>query len=162
MVSSSKSDDKARCRLCKKDKLYSMGIQALFIHFNGKKHERNDVEVKSFFIQNEPKLILARQLKLLLHVTFRNHLNHFLYIANLVPHRYKPALNLLLQTEKTKAEILWALKLITAGYWNKRFSDNVTTMFPDSKIINSFQMGLTKLKYTTNFRIAHYFKSLLL
>lgn len=100
MVSSSKSDDKARCRLCKRDKLYSMRIQTLFIHFNGKKHERNDVKVKSFFIQNEPRLILARQLKLTLHVTFRNHLNHFLYIVNLVPHRCKPALNLLLQTEK--------------------------------------------------------------
>ena len=35
-------------------------------------------------------------------------------------------------------------------------------MFPDSEIAKSFQLGLTKIKYLTNFGIAPYHKSVLL
>ena len=46
----SNSDDKARCRLCKKDiELSNMGRRKLLSHYNGKKQIGNDMKVKSFF-----------------------------------------------------------------------------------------------------------------
>ena len=66
-------------------------------------------------------------------------------------------------SEKTKAEILWALKSIAAGYSNSCSDNGVLfqTMFSNSKIVKSFQLGPTKLKYLTTFGIAFHFKSLL-
>ena len=113
--------------------------------------------------QRELKLILAMQLKLTLHVTLRNHLNRF-YSK---PYSSKNQNNLELvvtNSEKTKAEIIWAIKSITAGNSNKSCSDNdvlFQIIFSDSKIVKSFQLLPTKLKYLINFEIAPYFKSLL-
>ena len=67
--------------------------------------------------------------------------------------------------EHSKAEILWTLKSLSAGYSNNSCSDNAGLfqhMFPDSEIAKSFQVGPSKIKYLTNFDVAPYYKSALL
>ena len=68
-------------------------------------------------------------------------------------------------SEKTKAEILWALNCVTSGYSNNSCSDLNSlfqVMFPDSEIAKLFQLGPDKIRYMVNFGIAPYFKSLLM
>ena len=65
---------------------------------------------------------------------------------------------------RQKSEIIWTLKFVCSGYSNSSSSDinNVfSTMFPDSKIAQNFQLGPDKLKYICNFGIAPYFKDVL-
>ena len=65
---------------------------------------------------------------------------------------------------RRKSEIIWALKSVRSGYSNNSSSDInkvFSTMFPDSKIAQNFQLGPDKLKYICNFGIAPYFKGVL-
>ena len=65
---------------------------------------------------------------------------------------------------RRKSEIIWALKSVRSGYSNNSSSDInkvFSTMFPDSKIAQNFQLGPDKLKYICNFGIAPYFKDVL-
>ena len=49
-LTSCKSDEKAKCKICKKYiELSKTGRQVLISHCNGKKHKENDVKIKSFF-----------------------------------------------------------------------------------------------------------------
>ena len=57
---------------------------------------------------------------------------------------------MLKDSEKQKAEIVWALKSVWSGYSNNLCADIsqiITCMFPDSKIAKSFELGASKLKY---------------
>ena len=57
-------------------------------------------------------------------------------------------------SEKTKAEILWALNCVTSGYSNNSCSDLNSlfqVMFPDSEIAKLFQLGPDKIRYMVNF-----------
>ena len=71
---------------------------------------------------------------------------------------------MLKDSQKQKAEIVWALKSVLSGYSNNSCADIskiFTCMFPDSKIAKSFELGATKLKYVINFGIAPYFRDIL-
>ena len=76
------------------------------------------------------------------------------------------SIELVINTSKySKAEILWTLKSISAGYSNNSCSNNAGPfqhMFQASEIAKSFQLGPTKIKYLTNFCIASYYESALL
>ena len=65
---------------------------------------------------------------------------------------------------RRKSEIICALKSACRGYSDNSSSDinNIfSTMFPDSKIAQDFQLGPDKLKYICKFKIAPYFKDVL-
>ena len=65
---------------------------------------------------------------------------------------------------RLKSEIIWALRSECSGYSYNSSSDInkvFSTMFPDSKIVQNFQLGPDKLKYICNFGIAPYFKDVL-
>ena len=66
--------------------------------------------------------------------------------------------------EKTKSEIIWALKCITSGYSNNSCSDMnelFQSMFLNSTIAKSFQLGADEIRYITNYDTALYFKGFL-
>ena len=70
-----------------------------------------------------------------------------------------------INTLKTKAEILWALKIVGSHY-SFNLSQNINElfqqMFPDSEIANTVKLGKTKMSYTVNYGLAPYFKDQLL
>ena len=71
---------------------------------------------------------------------------------------------MLKDSQKQKAEIVWALQSVLSGYSNNSCADIsiiFTCMFPDIKIAKSFELGATKLKYFINFGIAPYFRDTL-
>ena len=161
----SKSEDKARCRPSKKDnELSNMGRQALLSHCNEKKHKKNGMKVKSFFHPRRTKANPSKAVETDTACGTSESSESFL--AHSKPCYSKMQANLELvvaDPEKTKAEILWALKSIAAGYSNSCSDTGVLfqTMFLISKIVKSFHLGPTKLKYLTTFGIALHFKSLL-
>ena len=64
-------------------------------------------------------------------------------------------------SEVVKAEIVWTLFSVVRGFSNNSTKDihsTFETMFPDSIISSSFQLGPDKLKYMTNWGIAPYVK----
>ena len=68
------------------------------------------------------------------------------------------------ESQKQKAEIVWALKLVLGSYFNKSCADiskMFTCIFPDRKIAKSFERGGTKLKYVITFVSALYFRGIL-
>ena len=86
-----KSEEKARCRICKKDiELSNMARQALISYCNGKKHKESDVKIESFFqpvnksldnpvkvSENETELV---NLNKLIHPKPKRHLKLYLQI----------------------------------------------------------------------------------
>ena len=64
-------------------------------------------------------------------------------------------------SEVVKAEIVWTLFTVARGFPNNSAKDihsTFETMFPDSAIASSFQLGPDKLKHMTNWGIAPYVK----
>ena len=150
-IKPSKRENQANCKLCRKDiELSNMGRQSLVSHALGKKHKELDLKVKSFF---KPKVIKAKDITVIApeeeSSSSQTQSTLELTVTN---------------SEKTKDEIIWAIKTVTAGYSNNssaQISSVFQNMFPDSKIARSFQLGPDKLRYMVNFGIAPYFKSLL-
>ena len=66
-------------------------------------------------------------------------------------------------SERWKFEIIWALKYVCIGYSNITSSDIkvFSTIFPDSNVAQSSELGPDKLKYIHNFRVAPHFKDVL-
>ena len=150
----------ARCKLCKKDiELSNMGRQALLSLCSGKKHKDADVKVKVFFQprkQKEKDQSKFSQLESEKTDTDKEPCSS----------KTQASIELVVKnSESSKAEILWTLESISAGYSNNSCTDIAglfQQMFPDSHITKSVQLGPTKLKYLTNFGIAPHFKSILL
>ena len=64
-------------------------------------------------------------------------------------------------SEVVKGEIVWTLFSVARGFSNNSAKDihsMFETMFPDSAVASSFQLGLDKFKYMTNWGIAPYVK----
>ena len=63
----------------------------------------------------------------------------------------QPSIEVMLKdSQKQKAEIVWALRSVLSGYSNNSCADIskiFACMFPDSKIAKSFEHGATKFKY---------------
>ena len=67
-------------------------------------------------------------------------------------------------SDKLKAEMIWALKSVYSGYSynsSKGMSSLFHTMFPDSKIAKDMTIGADKIQYVINFGIAPIFRSML-
>ena len=143
-----------------------MAKKALLSHAAGKKHNERDIKIKTFFIPVNQKKIANKNTE------FKSAENDNGSSSNSSTHvvdqsskLVQPTLELVTtNSDKTKAEIIWALKCIESGYSDNSNNDmNVVfkCMLPDSKIASSFQMGPDKLHYYVTFGLAPYFKSLL-
>ena len=139
-------EKQGRCRLCKKDfKLSNMVKKALLSHAPGKKHNERDIKIKTFFIPVNQKKIANKNTE------FKSAENDNGSSSNSSTHvvdqsskLVQPTLELVTtNSDKTKVEIIWALKCIESGYSDNSNNDmNVVfeCMFPDSKITSCFQM----------------------
>ena len=117
----SKAADKkqARCGLCKKDfELFNMDKKALLSHADGKKHSERDVKIKTFFKPANQKKIANNNTE------FKSAENDNGSSSNSSTHvvdqsskLVQPTLELVTtNSDKTKVEIIWALKCIESGY----------------------------------------------
>ena len=69
-----------------------------------------------------------------------------------------------ISSETVKAEIRWVLKSVISGYSNNssaNLNNLFSCMFPDSQLAKSFKLGADKMRYSINFGLAPFFKSLL-
>ena len=141
------SNNEARCEICHKTfKLSNMERQALVGHANSKKHKDILERRQSFFKPRETAMHNAQQEK--------TPSNDNVQMVDLTMH----------ELARRKAEIVWSLKSVFSGFSNNSASNInqvFAAMFPDSKIAKSFQIGLDKLKYICNFRLAPFFKTIL-
>ena len=124
-----------------------------------KRNKENDVKIKSLF---QPVITsLANPVKVSENETVRVGV-----VEQLTLSKTRATLELLVtNSEKTRAEILWALNSVSLGYSNNSHSNNsklLRSMFFDIKTAKTFQIGLNKRRYFVNFRIAPYFKSILI
>lgn len=154
----------ARCKLCKKTfELSNMGVNSLRSHASGKKHKSFDMKIKSFFKPAGEKKVNNENIKI---NPAQNNMNSPSDIGSDSLEKIQSTLEVVVtNSNKIKAEIVWALKCIHSGYSdnsNNDMNDILKSMFPDSKIADSFEMGPDKLHYYVNFGIAPYFKSLLI
>ena len=72
--------------------------------------------------------------------------------------------NFAINSETVKAEIRWLLKSVISGYSNNssaNLNNLFLCMFPDSQLAKSFKLGPDKMRYSINFGVAPFFKSLL-
>ena len=161
----SKASDKkqARSRLCKKYlELSDMCKKSLLSHAAGKKHNERNINIKTYqkiFSNNNTEFKSAEN-------DNGSSSNSSTHIVDQSSKLVQPTLKLVTtNSDKTKPEIIWALKCIESGYSDNSNNDmNVAfkCMFPDSKIASSFQMGPDKLHYYVTFGLAPYFKSILI
>ena len=71
--------------------------------------------------------------------------------------------NFVVSSETVKAEIRWVLKSVISGYSNNssaNLNNLFSCMFPDSQLAKSFKLGADKMRYSINFGLAPFFKSL--
>ena len=116
----SKTADKkqARCRLCKTDfELSNMGKKALLCHAASKKHSERDMKIKTFFkIANQKKIANNN-------TGFKSAENDngsssisSMHVVDQFGKLVQPTLELVnTNSDKTIAEITWALKFIESG-----------------------------------------------
>ena len=140
------SNNEARCKICHKTlKLSNMGRQALAGHANSKKHKDILDHRQSFFKPREMTMHNIQQEK--------TPSNDNVEMVDLTMH----------DLARRKAEIVWSLKSVCSGFSNNSASNinqGFASMFPDSKIAKSFQVGPDKLKYICNFGLAPFFKTI--
>lgn len=167
----------ASCTVCKKDlQLYTMGEAALSSHVKGKKHQdlmrrlQNPGSLfEDFFPQTSDSSrstatftpsssSVARVCKLESAGEVSIGDPSLLFPGSSNEHQsncFNPSL---------KAEICWAIKVVTSHYSYKScedVGDLFRAMFPDSAIANQFSCGENKAAYLTVFGIAPYFSSLM-
>ena len=130
-----------------------MGIQALKSHEKGKKHISVVSNMSCFF-----KSSSAKDPPVSVEVSTSK--------VNDSSSSKQQTLELnLLSSEKISAKITWALHCCLNGISNNSNQDTSNlfqTMFPDSKIAKSFQMGPNKIGYSITHGLAPYFEGLLI
>ena len=165
---SARQNDKAKCKLCKKEfELSNMGRQALISHASGMKHKDIDKKIKAFFQPTKKIVENKENSSSSIDIECEGKYDDSSSKAKASSSsKVQATIELVINNaEHTKAEILWLLKSTSAGYSNNSCVNNAElfrSMFPDSKIAQSFKLGSTKLKHLTNFGIAPHYKSVLL
>ena len=135
-----------------------MGRQALVSYANGKSHNKHFDGKQFFFKPKNSEQLKACSSGSQNNTPIEMEKDNEPTVVN------QRSIELMLKdSQKQKAEIVWAFKSILSGYSNNSCTDIskiFTCMFPDSKIIKSFELGAIKLKYVINFGIAPYFRGL--
>ena len=151
----------ARCRICCKTfKLSNMGRQALVSHASGKCHKTH-FDRKQIFFKPKPARAAKPQSTNSSNVDSASTSSK----SDTIIVNNEPRIDLMLQSsQKQKADIVWAIKVVCSSYSNNScfdVSQVFKCMFPDSEIAKSFELGADKLKYVINFGLAPYFKDML-
>ena len=148
---------KARCKVCAKDKSIELhGITVLFCHADGNKHKEKlpkDTPI-SFFKRTE----LSSSTSTLLN-------NDAGDSSEASSSKQTTIYTCTNKQLVTRAEIIWALDVVMSKYLfnsSSNKSDLFTTMFPNSRIGNTFSCGKTKCGFILKFRMAPYFVELLI
>ena len=148
---------KARSKVCAKDISIELhGITVLFCHADGNKHKEKlpkDTPI-SFFKRTE----LSSSTSTLLN----NDAGDSSEASSSKQTTIRTCTNKQLVT---RAEIIWALDVVMSKYLfnsSSNKSDLFTTMFPNSRIGNTFSCGKTKCGFILKFRMAPYFVELLI
>ena len=137
----SKAADKkqARCRLCKIDfELSNIGKKALLSHA-GTKYSERDTKRKTFFKSANQKKIATNNTECKSAENDNdgssNSSTHVVYQSSKL---VQPTLELVTtNSDKTKAEIIWALKCVESGYSDNSNNDVnavLKCIFPDQKL----------------------------
>ncbi|XP_066934412.1 uncharacterized protein [Clytia hemisphaerica] len=150
-IARSSVNTQARCKRCHKTfELSNMGVRALRSHASGKKHKEITQKVSSFF--------KTRPVKESSHEQQSKEDNE----------RTKKAQtsieSTLTSADVTKAEIRWALDGILKGNSNNQnanISPLLNACFPGHETIKLFTLGADKLRYSCNYGLAPYFRSIL-
>ena len=143
----------ARCKHCKKSfNLSNMGRQALVSHGTGQKHQ-NIIESISVFSKEN-------------HINVNTNLSSVFSSNSMksVTNTQSKVSNFAISLEAFKAEIRWVLKSVISGYSNNssaNLNNLFSCMFPDSQLAKSFKLGADKMRYSIDFGLAPFFKSLL-
>ena len=148
---------KARSKVCAKDISIELhGITVLFCHADGNKHKEKlpkDTPI-SFFKRTE----LSSSTPTLLSNDAGN--------SSEALSSKQTTISVCTNKQLvTKAEIIWALDVVMSKYLfnsSSNKSDLFTTMFPNSRIGNTFSCGKTKCGFILKFRMAPYFVELLI
>ena len=136
-----------------------MGWQALVSHASGKCHKTH-FDRKQMFFKPKPARAAKPQSTNSSNVDSASTPKSDTIIVD-----NEPRIDLILQSsQKQKAEIVWAIKVVCSSYSNNScfdVSQVFKCMFPDSEIAKSFELGADKLKYVINFGLAPYFEDML-
>ena len=142
----------SRCKHCKKSfNLSNMRRQALVSHVTGQKHQ-NIIKSISVFTKE-------KHIKVNTNLSSMSSSNSMKSVAN----TQSTASNFGISSEKVKAEIRWVLKSGISGYSNNSsvYLNNLfSCMFPDRQLAKSSKLGADKMRYSINFGLAPFFKSL--
>ena len=143
----------ARCKRCKKSfSLSNMGCQALVSHGTGQKHQN--------IIKSTSVLTKEKHIKVNTHLLSMSSSNSMKSVTN----TQSTVSNFVISSETVKAKIRWVLKSVISGYSNNssaNLNNLFSCMFPDSQLAKSFKLGADKMRYSSNFGLAPFFKSLL-
>ena len=154
----SEDNTKASCKLCKKSfGLSNMGKATLISHQSkSKKHLNYMKNMSAFLTAPKPK-------------SSSGHKSSASNEANTSKDnegsKQQSTLEVIVNnSDKLKAEIVWALKSVYSGYSYNSSKDMpflFHTMYSDSKTTKDMTMGADKFRYVFNFGIAPIFKSML-
>ena len=143
----------ARCKHCKKSfNLSNMGRQALVSHGTGQKYQ-NIIKSISVFTKQ-------KHIKVNTNLSSMSSSNSMKSVTN----TQSTVSNFVISSDTVKAEIRWLLKSVISGYSNNssaNLNNLFSCMFPDSQLAKSFKLGANEIRYSINFGLAPFFKSLL-
>ncbi|XP_066910897.1 uncharacterized protein [Clytia hemisphaerica] len=150
-IARSSVNTQARCKRCHKTfALSNMGVQALRSHASGKKHKEITQKVSSFF-KTKPVKESSHEQKS--------------KEDNERTKKAQTSIELTLTSaDVTKAEIRWALDGILKGNSNNQNANIgplLNACFPGHETIKLFSLGADKLRYSCNYGLAPYFRSIL-
>ena len=122
----------------------NMGTSALTSHLSGQKHSEiallRKSQTRALFFRKEPQSGAAES-------------------------RSAKVEDLVIPSSAIWAEILWILKVVTSHFSLRSclgLNELFEIMFPDSKVVKSFQLSKTKCGYFIAYRLAPYVKELLI
>ena len=129
-----------------------MGRQALVSYGTGQKHQ-NIIKSISVFTKE-------KRIKVNTDLSSMSSSNSMKSVTN----TQSTVSNFVISSETVKAKIRWVLKSVISGYSNNssaNLNNLFSCMFPDSQLAKSFKLGADKMRYSINFGLAPFFKSLL-
>lgn len=185
VASVEKDSYSAYCKICLKNfALSNMGEQALTSHMGGKKHKKaqsnlqNSMSLLGFYTAKEPASSTRNSLNSLSteqkqviddpHKLSAVAGSSSARTVDSAPAQQSQSArneprglaSMLMKDTVTKAEILWCLHIVLRHDSQRSGGEAVELfplMFPDSEIASKMRLQRTKLAYTINFGLAHYF-----
>lgn len=167
------NSSQAHCNICRKSfDLSNMGRQAVTSHCKGKTHlslvkiKEDQPSLKTYFCASTSASRENISIASTSEVGVQpSHLESEPMENINKPETMKPTQSVetfCTRDDVTKAEAIWALKVVSSKFSLNSCSDVGETfklMFPDSSVASRFKMGASKCKYVINYGLAPYFSN---